>query len=140
MSTPPTPPDPPDEPEQPETGPTEPMTSGDPLESGPERPQEENRPRRPPPPRPRAPRRLTRSSSDRVLGGVAGGLGRYFDIDPIIFRIGFVVLTIAGGAGLLAYVAAWLFVPADPVPGVAPGRRNRALTYVGAGCSPSRRS
>jgi phage shock protein PspC (stress-responsive transcriptional regulator) len=80
-----------------------------------------------------AQRRLTRSSSDRVLGGVAGGLGRYFDIDPIIFRIGFVVLTIAGGAGILAYLAAWLFVPEDPIPGEAPVGRNKALTYAGAG-------
>ena len=122
----------PDQPDQPETGPTEPITSGDPLEGGPERPREET-----PPPAAAAaptadPRRLTRSSSDRVVGGVAGGLGRYFDIDPIIFRIGFVVLTLAGGAGLLGYAAAWLFIPADPVPGVDPGPRNRALTYVGA--------
>jgi phage shock protein PspC (stress-responsive transcriptional regulator) len=132
MATPPTPPDPPDQPDQPETGPTEPITSGDPLEAGPERPQEE-----PPPPAPAAaptaePRRLTRSSSDRVLGGVAGGLGRYFDLDPIIFRIGFVVLTLAGGAGVLGYAAAWLFIPPDPVAGVDPTPRNRALTYLGA--------
>jgi phage shock protein PspC (stress-responsive transcriptional regulator) len=131
MSTPPTPPDQPDEPDEPVTGPTEPITSGDPLEAGPERPQQE-----PPPPAAAtaaagAPRRLTRSSSDRVLGGVAGGLGRYFDIDPIIFRIGFVVLTIAGGAGVLAYLAAWLLVPADPIPGEAPVGRNRALTWIG---------
>ena len=46
----------------------------------------------PPPDPPPVPRRLTRSSSDKVMAGVAGGLGRYFDIDPIIFRIGFVVL------------------------------------------------
>ena len=128
-----TPPDPPDQPARParrarETGPTEPITSGDPLEAGPERPRQET-----PPPAAAAaptadPRRLTRSSSDRVVGGVAGGLGRYFDIDPIIFRIGFVVLTIAGGAGLLGYAAAWLLVPADPVPGETPVGRNRALT------------
>ena len=115
------------------TGPTEPMSSGDPLEAGPERPQQE-----PPPPAAAtaaagAPRRLTRSSSDRVLGGVAGGLGRYFDIDPIIFRIGFVVLMIAGGAGALAYLAAWLLVPADPIAGEAPAGRNRLLTWIGAG-------
>src|SRR3954449_10413599 len=77
------------------------------------------------------PRRLTRSSSDRVLGGVAGGLGRYFDIDPIIFRLGFVVLTLAGGAGFIAYVAAWLLVPADTAPGEPPNR-NQLLTYAGA--------
>ncbi len=130
MSTPPTPPD---QPEEPVTGPTEPMSSGDPLEPGPERPQQE-----PPPPAAAtaaagAPRRLTRSSSDRVLGGVAGGLGRYFDIDPIIFRIGFLVLTIAGGAGLLAYLAAWLLVPDDPIPGEPAVGRNRVLTWIGAG-------
>ena len=133
MSTPPDPPDQPDQPDQPETGPTEPLTSGDPLGPGRERPQEE-----PPPPAAAAapaagPRRLTRSSSDKVLGGVAGGLGRYFDIDPIIFRIGFVVLTLAGGAGLLAYVAAWLLVPEDAVPGAPPTGRSRLLTWLGAG-------
>jgi len=67
-----------------------------------------------------------------VLAGVAGGLGRYFDIDPIIFRIGFVVLTLAGGAGVLAYLAAWVLVPDDPIPGEAPTDRSRAATIAGA--------
>ena len=58
------------------------------------------------------PRRLTRSR-DRVLGGVGGGLGRYFDVDPIIFRIGLVALTVFGGAGIFVYIAALLFVPAE---------------------------
>src|SRR3954468_1100903 len=88
-------------------------------------------PETPPEPAGTPPRRLTRSSSDRVLGGVSGGLGRYFDIDPIIFRIGFVVLTLAGGAGFIAYVAAWLLVPADTASGESPSR-NRLLTYSGA--------
>ncbi len=86
----------------------------------------------PPADPPPVPRRLTRSSSDKVLAGVAGGLGRYFDIDPIIFRIGFVVLTIAGGAGVLAYLAAWVLVPEDPVPGQEPIDRSRAATIAGA--------
>jgi len=86
----------------------------------------------PPADPPPGPRRLTRSSSDKVLAGVAGGLGRYFDIDPIIFRIGFVVLTLAGGAGVLAYLAAWVLVPEDPVPGQAPTDRSRAATIAGA--------
>src|SRR5215470_5484713 len=41
------------------------------------------------------PRRLRRSSRDRLIGGVAGGLGRYFDVDPVLFRIAFIVLTFA---------------------------------------------
>jgi phage shock protein PspC (stress-responsive transcriptional regulator) len=133
MPTPPTPPDPPDRTDPPETGPTEPITSGDPLESGPDRPQQETRPPAAAGAPAGGPRGLTRSSSDHVLGGVAGGLGRYFDIDPIIFRIGFVVLALAGGAGFLAYIAAWLLVPADPVPGTPPAGRNRVLTILGAG-------
>ena len=63
------------------------------------------------PPDPPGPRRLTRSSTDAVLGGVGGGLGRYFGVDPILFRIGFAVAALAGGAGLLAYFALWLLVP-----------------------------
>src|SRR3954449_7020310 len=89
-------------------------------------------PETPPEPAGTPPRRLTRSSSDRVLGGVSGGLGRYFDIDPIIFRIGFVVLTLAGGAGVLAYLAAWVLVPADPEPGEALTDPTRAATIAGA--------
>jgi phage shock protein PspC (stress-responsive transcriptional regulator) len=130
MSDTPTPPEKPDEPQ--------PVSSGDPLGSGAERPDPEP-PREDPPTaatQPMAagpqPRRLTRSSSDRVLGGVAGGLGRYFDIDPIIFRIGFVVLALAGGAGVLGYIAAWVLVPAAPVAGEEPADRSRAATIVGA--------
>src|SRR3954462_9630628 len=58
-------------------------------------------------------RKLTRSSSDKLIGGVAGGLGRYFGVDPILFRIAFVVLVFAGGVGVLAYIALLAFVPAD---------------------------
>ena len=46
-------------------------------------------------------KRLERSSSDRMLAGVSGGLGRYFDLNPTFFRLGFVVLTLLGGAGIL---------------------------------------
>ena len=84
-----------------------------------------------PPDPPPVPRRLTRSSSDKVLGGLSGGLGRYFDIDPIIFRIGFVVLALAGGAGVLAYIAGWVLVPADPAAGEEPADRSKAATIAG---------
>jgi phage shock protein PspC (stress-responsive transcriptional regulator) len=55
--------------------------------------------------------RLRRSSTDRYLGGVAGGLARHFDVDPTIIRVLFVVTSFFGGAGVLAYVALWLLVP-----------------------------
>jgi phage shock protein PspC (stress-responsive transcriptional regulator) len=58
-------------------------------------------------------RRLERSSSDKMLTGVAGGLGRYFDLNPTVFRVGFVVLTLLGGAGVLVYLAAALVMPAE---------------------------
>jgi phage shock protein PspC (stress-responsive transcriptional regulator)/MFS family permease len=59
------------------------------------------------------PRKLTRSGSDTIIGGVASGLGRYFGVDPILFRIGFVVLAFVGAAGILAYLALLAFVPSD---------------------------
>ena len=55
-------------------------------------------------------KRLERSS-DRMLAGVSTGLGRYFDLNPAFFRLGFVVLTLLGGAGILVYLAAVLVIP-----------------------------
>ncbi len=66
--------------------------------------------------RPAAPR-LTRSQDDRVLGGVLGGLARYWNTDPLLLRILTVVLTIAtGGALLLGYLIAWLAIPLESAP------------------------
>lgn len=65
-------------------------------------------------PQPAEPRPiLRRSRDDRVIGGVCGGLGRYFGIDPVILRIAFVLLLLAGGAGLLLYVIAWIAIPEE---------------------------
>jgi phage shock protein C len=58
-------------------------------------------------------RTLTRSTTDRKLGGVSGGLGAYFGVDPLLFRIGFAVATLASGVGALAYLALLAFVPKD---------------------------
>ena len=77
------------------------------------------------------PKQLLRSPNDRVVGGVAGGLARYFGIDPVIFRIGFAVLAFVGGLGLVAYLAAWLFVPEDDGTG-----RPRPLQWTGVGSPP----
>ena len=57
--------------------------------------------------------RLTRSHSDKFLGGVAGGLGEHFGIDPVIFRVGFAVSTLFSGAGLIAYLVMLAVLPAD---------------------------
>lgn len=56
-------------------------------------------------------KRLERSRSDRMLAGVSGGLARYFDMHPAFFRVGFVVLTLIGGAGIIIYLAAALVIP-----------------------------
>jgi phage shock protein PspC (stress-responsive transcriptional regulator) len=56
-------------------------------------------------------RRLERSRDDRMLAGVCGGLARYFGIHPAFYRVGFVVLTLIGGAGILVYLAALLVIP-----------------------------
>lgn len=54
---------------------------------------------------------LRRSDTNRMLGGVCGGLSEHTGIDVVLFRVGFVVLVVAGGAGLLLYLALWLLLP-----------------------------
>jgi phage shock protein C len=79
-------------------------------------------PRGEPPPRAEEePQRvLRRSAGDRMIAGVAGGLGRYFGIDPTLVRIAFVLLLFAGGSGLLLYVIGWIVMPEER-PGDAVG-------------------
>src|SRR5919106_610562 len=60
-----------------------------------------------------APRRLLRSSKDRVLWGVAGGVGDYFRIDPTLVRLAFAVSAFFGGLGVLAYLVRAVVVPED---------------------------
>lgn len=57
--------------------------------------------------------RLYRSETDKVLGGVCGGLGAYLGFDPVIIRIFFVLLTIANGVGVMIYMLLWLILPAE---------------------------
>lgn len=56
---------------------------------------------------------LHRSTTNKVIAGVAGGIGEYFNIDPTIVRIIFIMLTIFGGSGILIYLVLWLVMPAD---------------------------
>ncbi|WP_034268441.1 PspC domain-containing protein [Actinospica robiniae] len=72
---------------------------------------------------PRGPLRRDRRS--KAVAGVCGGLGRHLGTDPVIFRILFVVFSFVGGLGLLAYAAAWLFVPQE---GAEQSEAHRMLT------------
>jgi phage shock protein PspC (stress-responsive transcriptional regulator) len=122
-----------DEPRDPDTTeppsddePRDPDTTEQPSDDEPRDPDTTEQPSDEAPP----PRRLTRSGSDALIGGVAAGLGRYFGIDPILFRIGFVVLTFVGGIGVLAYLALLAFVPSDGHE--RPGGTSRAAAVAGA--------
>jgi phage shock protein PspC (stress-responsive transcriptional regulator) len=83
-------------------------------------------------------KRLERSSSDSMAAGVAGGLGQYFDLNPAVFRLGFVILTLLGGTGILVYLAAILVIPAEGkeqsiAAQVLAERRDRPWPVVGLG-------
>lgn len=58
-------------------------------------------------------KKLYRSEKDKMLGGVAGGLGDFLQLDSTIVRIGFLALCLLWGAGLFLYVAMWLIVPSE---------------------------
>ncbi len=66
----------------------------------------------PPPFGPQQRPALRRSRSDKVIGGVAGGLAEYSGIDALLWRVGFVALALAGGSGVLVYLLLWLLMPA----------------------------
>jgi phage shock protein C len=59
-------------------------------------------------------KRVYRSRTDKKIAGVCGGLGAYFCIDPVIFRLLWVAIALMGGVGLLAYVICWIVIPNEP--------------------------
>jgi phage shock protein PspC (stress-responsive transcriptional regulator) len=59
-----------------------------------------------------SPRRLVRATRDRWIGGVAGGLARYFDLDPTLIRVLFLIAFFGFGTGFLVYLVLWLLMPA----------------------------
>jgi phage shock protein C len=72
------------------------------------------------------PRQLYRSQTNRMMAGVCGGLGEYFNVDPTLIRVLFVVLAVFGGAGVVIYLAMWIIVPEateipPPTEGSGPG-------------------
>lgn len=75
---------------------------------------------------------LLRSATNKKVAGVAGGLGEHFGVDPVWFRVAFVVLALGGGSGILIYLVMWLIVPerADGIPAPVPAQGNLAGTTV----------
>jgi phage shock protein PspC (stress-responsive transcriptional regulator) len=61
-------------------------------------------------------KKLYRSARDKMIGGVAAGVGEYFDVDPTIVRLIFVLSVFVGGAGIIAYIIMWIIVPQGPYP------------------------
>lgn len=59
-------------------------------------------------------KRLYRDTSNKMICGVCSGIANYFNIDPTLIRLGWVVLTLAGGSGILAYIIAAIVIPEDP--------------------------
>lgn len=62
---------------------------------------------------------LLRSKTNRLIGGVCAGIGNYFDVDPTLIRIIFVLITLFGGSGILLYLVLWLIIPSDKKSGVS---------------------
>lgn len=58
-------------------------------------------------------KKLTRSTNDVMIAGVAAGVANYLDIDPVLVRLLFVLMALAGGHGLLIYVILWLMMPQE---------------------------
>ena len=56
-------------------------------------------------------RRILRSRNERMIAGVAGGLATYFSIDPLVVRLGFALLSMVNGIGIMLYVLLWLLLP-----------------------------
>jgi phage shock protein C len=58
-------------------------------------------------------KKLYRSKTDRKIAGVAGGIAHYFDLDPTVVRVGFVLLALPGGPSILIYFILWLIIPEE---------------------------
>jgi phage shock protein PspC (stress-responsive transcriptional regulator) len=86
----------------------------------------------PTPPPPAAPPGIRRSDTNRVVAGVCGGLGEYFQVDPVLFRVLFGVSAFFGGFGILAYLVAWAVIPersvsSAPIDRAVDGLRRRSI-------------
>ena len=59
------------------------------------------------------PKKLTRAREGRMIGGVCAGLGRYFEVDATLIRLGLALTVCLAGTGVLAYVLAWIIIPEE---------------------------
>jgi phage shock protein C len=59
-------------------------------------------------------KRLMRSSTDKKIAGVCGGLAEYFDLDPIIIRLCWLLAVFCAGSGVIAYIVLWIILPVAP--------------------------
>lgn len=76
-------------------------------------------------------KRLYRSRTDSTIGGVCGGLGEYFNIDPTFVRIIAVLLVFADGVGILGYLVAWIIIPRAPLAeGAEPEKEPKKAQYA----------
>lgn len=67
-------------------------------------------------------RKLYRSQTERMIGGVCGGLAEFLDLDPTLVRLGFVALALLGGHGLLLYFILLILMPLNPVAVIQPAQ------------------
>jgi phage shock protein C len=81
--------------------------------------------------------RLYRSETDKMIGGVSGGLGRHLDIDPVLVRLFFVLLAFANGIGVLLYIGLWIIMPSDAT--AEREDRGREVAVQGEAGEPERR-
>ncbi|WP_246064032.1 PspC domain-containing protein [Blastococcus colisei] len=82
---------------------------------------------------------LATAGTDRMIGGVSGGLAEYSGIDPVLWRVGFVGLTVAGGAGIVVYLLLWVLMPSGPLrPGDEPSPLEQMVGRIHARVSDAR--
>jgi len=77
-------------------------------------------------------RPFRRDTRHGLIGGVAAGLGEYFDVDPLLVRLGLVFLAFVNGLGVLFYLVCWVLVPADAAAGAAPAPAEQVAAGVRA--------
>jgi phage shock protein C len=59
-------------------------------------------------------KRLYRSRTERIIAGVCGGIGEYFEVDPTLIRLLWVIFVLLGGSGIIGYIIAWIIIPEEP--------------------------